>query len=154
MTDVLLRKAVPADIGQLVELCQLHAEYEGATYDPMGKAEKLAQVLVADPAVLHCLVAVSGSTLLGYATATKEFSTWDADYYLHMDCLYLRAEARGLGLGTQFINQLKALARQLNCSHLQWQTPANNDKAIAFYHQQQARSKDKKRFYLDAGAEE
>jgi len=151
MTDVLLRKAVPADIGQLVELCQLHAEYEGATYDPLGKAEKLAQVLVADPAVLHCLVAVSGSTLLGYATATKEFSTWDADYYLHMDCLYLR---RSSGFGTQFINQLKTLARQLKCSHLQWQTPADNDKAIAFYHQQQARSKDKKRFYLDAGVEE
>lgn len=150
MADVLLRKAVPADIGQLVELCRLHAEYEGAAYDPVGKADKLTQVLFAEPAVLHCLVAVSGTTLLGYASATKEFSTWDADYYLHMDCLYLRAEARGLGLGTQFIHQLKTLAQQLNCSHLQWQTPADNDKAIAFYHQQQARSKDKKRFYLDS----
>lgn len=146
MTDLIIRKVEPGDIDQVVQLCRLHAEYEGTAYNKTGKADKLVEAFFSDNPVVHCFVAIRSEKLVGYATATKEFSTWDADYYLHMDCLYLIDEARGTGIVGQFINVLKILARKNRCTHIQWQTPVDNEKAIAFYYKQQAISKDKKRF--------
>jgi GNAT superfamily N-acetyltransferase len=149
VTYPIIRKVEPQDIDQLVDLCSLHAEFEGSTYDKTGKAKKLKLAFFSNPLSAHCLVAEKDREILGYTTATKEFSTWDADYYFHMDCLYILEKARGEGLGSKFIKSLKKLARDNKCTHIQWQTPLNNEKAITFYHKHGATSKDKKRFFLD-----
>jgi GNAT superfamily N-acetyltransferase len=149
MTYSIIRKVEPQDVDQVVKLCSLHAEYEGSTYDKTGKEKKLRHAFFNEPSSAHCLVAESDGEILGYATATKEFSTWDADYYLHMDCLYILEKARGEGLGSRFIKTLKKLAYDNKCTHIQWQTPVDNEKAIRFYHKHGAMSRDKKRFFLD-----
>lgn len=149
MNDPLIRKVGPEDIEGVIELCALHAEFEGGEYNKRGKADKLSEACFQFPPLVHCLVAVQDGRLVGYATATKEFSTWDADFFLHMDCLYVCEEARGGGLGSGFIVELKKLAIAESCTHIQWQTPVNNKKAISFYLKEKAVSKDKKRFFLD-----
>lgn len=144
----MIRTVERQDLPQLLVLCGDHARYEGATYDPAGKHAQLEAAIWSPQPALFVLVAVEGDTLTGYASATREFSTWDADYFLHMDCLYISESHRGHGLGYQFVEQLKQLARQLHCTHLQWQTPADNHSAVRFYQRLGATSKDKKRFFL------
>ena len=120
MSNSIIRRAELNDIDSIINLCELHAHFEGAEYDREGKRQKLSKLLFQEPSQLHCLVAEKNDELLGYATATKELSTWDAEFFLHMDCLYILEKSRGEKLGYKFISEIKKLAKELECSHIQW----------------------------------
>jgi ribosomal protein S18 acetylase RimI-like enzyme len=143
-----IRPAQEKDIESVVELCAMHAAYEKSEYDRTGKASKLRHAIFKAHPSLFCFVVEQDGNVVGYSTVTKEFSTWDAEYYLHMDCLYLLESTRGAGLGSLLINTLKEFAGLHSCTHIQWQTPVDNISGIRFYEKQGAVSKDKKRFYL------
>jgi ribosomal protein S18 acetylase RimI-like enzyme len=143
-----IREARPADIAEIIRLCGEHAEYEQADYDATGKEERLLHHLFADTPRLYCLLAVQDNEVLGYATYMYEFSTWDAGFYTHMDCLYLRPRARGQGIGEALVQEIAKAAKAQGCSLMQWQTPDLNVRAIKFYNRIGARAKGKQRFYL------
>lgn len=132
----------------LAALCVEHAAFEGTAL-AQGPAPRAlhAALFGAEPPLL-CWVVECGGEITGYATATREFSTWRAGYYLHMDCLYLKPQARGRGLGEHLVRMLAGDALRLQCEGMQWQTPASNLRAAAFYRRLGAHSRDKLRFYL------
>lgn len=142
-----IRFAEKADVKALIGLCELHATYEKAPYDKTGKAMKITTDLFCPDPIVHCLVVESNAALIGYATYMKQYATWDADYYLYMDCLFLKECARGLGIGEKLMRRIAVEARTLGCSSLQWQTPEFNERAIKFYHRLGAISKSKERFF-------
>lgn len=148
MSDILLRKIQKHEIKELINLCALHAKYENASYDKTGKEEKLHLALFKKDSNITCFIAVQNEEILAYATVIKEFSTWDADYYIHMDCLYIKESQRGKGLGAKFMSKIKEHTKDLGCNHIEWQTPNDNFNAIKFYEKMGAKSKDKKRFFL------
>src|SRR5687767_5058903 len=123
MSDYKIRRAKPEDLPELVVLWQEHADFEQAEYSPHGKEQKLKVHLFGEQAVCFCLVVEMNNTLAGYATYTKEFSTWDAGFYIHMDCLFIRPYARNLGAGKQLIERIVSEARAIRCYQIQWQTP-------------------------------
>ena len=142
-----IRCATPADIPQIVDLCREHAVYERAEFNPEGKASLLSGYLFGPHEVLKCLVAECNDSLVGYATFMKQFSTWDAAFYLYLDCLFLKEEVRGKGAGRQLMNKVKEYALEENCKLIQWQTPDFNTGAIQFYQKLGAVSKTKERFF-------
>ena len=148
MSDILIRKIQKHEIKELVNLCALHARYENSSYDKTGKEEKLHLVLFKEDSNITCFVAIQNEEIFAYCTLILEFSTWDADYYLHMDCLYIKESHRGKGLGEKFMSKIKEHAKDLGCKHIEWQTPNGNFNAIKFYEKIGAKSKDKKRFSL------
>ena len=130
----LIRAVSLDDIEALIELCAEHAAYEGASYDrQQEKRERLSSALFSASPRLYAWVVEQHGELVGYATATQEFSTWDATSFLHLDCLYLREEARGTGLGRHLVLEIAWLACHLGCVNMQWQTPEWNEHAIRFY---------------------
>ncbi|MEM6325632.1 MAG: GNAT family N-acetyltransferase [Bacteroidota bacterium] len=147
-----IRPACEADLPSLISLCADHAAYEGATYDPTGKAEPLRSLLFGEAATLRGLVAAGISGLLGYATWSPQVSTWDARWYAHMDCLYLRPEARGIGLGWHLVARVVRDAHAAGLVQVQWQTPQGNVRAMRFYDRLGATQRPKARFILDAAA--
>lgn len=148
----LIRPASPGDMEALVALCAEHAAYEGTFYDSRDKGEQLSAALFSPSPRLHAWVVEQQGRLVGYATATQEFSTWDAAVFVHMDCLYLREEVRGVGLGRLLMIEIAYLALTLGCVQVQWQTPAWNERAIRFYRRLGAEGKEKVRFCLPADA--
>lgn len=147
-----IRWAMPEDMDELVRLCTEHAAYERSSFDPAGKEEALAQMLFAPDARLKCLVAEEDARLIGYATFSVEVSTWDADRYMHMDCLFLRPEARNKGIGRALMRRIAQEARDQGLIRMQWQTPSFNVDAIRFYDRLGPEKKEKYRMFL--GAEE
>ncbi|MFF8839562.1 GNAT family N-acetyltransferase [Streptomyces sp. NPDC015130] len=158
-----VRHARVEDLGRVVELVAEHAAYEKAAPPAPGLATRLAGLLFGDrgragepPAPagtdtprLRCLVAeLPDGGLAGYATCAPELSTWDGVAYLHMDCLYLTSTARGHGLGPLLMEAVRAEARALGLTEIQWQTPAWNEGAIRFYDRLGATSKEKRRYTL------
>jgi GNAT superfamily N-acetyltransferase len=144
-----IRFIVESDLSELVELCEAHALYEKVFYDKKGKTTQLRKGLFRESPKLFCLVAESESGIVGYATYMKQYSTWDANEYIYMDCLFIETNFRGLALGEQFVRRIQEEAKKLNCSLIQWQTPDFNTRAIKFYHRIGASSKSKKRFFLE-----
>ena len=148
MNEIQIRNVKENELGALVDLCELHAIYEDCTYDKTNKAINLKKELFGNNPSLICLVAVKNNKLLGYTSFVKEYSTWDADYFLYMDCLYILEQIRGYGLGKKFINEIIKCKEKLNCTHIQWQTPSTNLDAIKFYNKLGVTNKNKERFYL------
>lgn len=148
----LARHAHPEDLPRVAELAAEHAAYEQAGPPPADLAARLHRLLFdTETPRLRCLVAeLPDGTLAGYATCAPELSTWDAAEYLHMDCLYLTAEARGHGLGALLMSAVRREARTLGLPEIQWQTPTWNDGAIRFYDRLGATSKEKRRYALPA----
>jgi len=143
-----IRPAEQVDLDELLILMQEHADYEKASFSPDGKKQRLAKALFTEQPKLHCWVVETPTGLIGFASYTFDYSTWDAADFMYMDCLFLREQARGYGIGTEILERLKAVATHRQCINIQWQTPVFNQPAIDFYHKNNATSNQKVRFTL------
>lgn len=145
-----VRHAERSDLPRVAELAARHARYERSDPPVPDLAERLAALLFDSPAPrLGCLVAeLPGGEVVGYATCSPELSTWEGREYLHMDCLFLEPDHRGLGLGALLMDAVADRARALGLTEVQWQTPVWNEGAIRFYARRGALGTDKRRFSL------
>ena len=148
MTNADIRWAKPEDLDELVRMCAEHAEYERTSYSTGGKGLALAHMLFAPDARLLCLIAEEGGKVIGYASFSVEVSTWDADRYMHMDCLFLRPEARNKGIGRVLMQRIAQEALAQGVTRMQWQTPSFNVDAIRFYDRLGPEKKEKFRMFL------
>lgn len=147
--EYVIRYCRKEDLKTLVELCSKHAAYEQADYQPEGKEKLLEEALFSTTPRLYCLVIQSEDKVVGYASYTFDFSTWDAGVFLYLDCLYLESDFRSKGIGETLIKKLEAIAAQHHCVNMQWQTPVFNVRAIEFYQRIGGVAKEKIRFTLN-----
>jgi GNAT superfamily N-acetyltransferase len=147
----LVRSALVRDVARIVELCTLHAQFERTTINLADKHSLLTEALFVSSGCevepkLYCWVAEVNKTVVGYATATIDFSTWQCASYLHLDCIYIEQKFRGHGLGQQLMHSVYQFARIRQIKQVQWQTPNWNVDASNFYHQLGAIGFEKRRF--------
>lgn len=147
--DYIIRNCKETDLDKLVVLCEKHAAYEKATYVAEGKKERLQDALFSDSRQLNCLVAEVSGIIIGYATYTFDFSTWDAQKFIYLDCLYLEDDYRNYGIGAVLMDKVKQAGEAAGCINMQWQTPDFNEKAIKFYKRIGGVGKEKMRFTLN-----
>lgn len=146
MKPYIIRDARENDLDDLLRLMTDHAAYEQVVFDPVGKEGNLHKALFQLPVALRCFVIEMQGVLKGYCSFTIDYSTWDASSYLHMDCLYLDEDIRGMGIGSILLQRLAGVAREHHCVNVQWQTPLFNTPAIKFYRKNGATAKEKVRF--------
>jgi|TARA_B110000014_G_C19701085_1_gene367011 GNAT superfamily N-acetyltransferase len=140
-----IRIAEKKDFEAIKKLVKAHAKFEKASALSDNNLDKLSNYIFSTD-VVKCLVVELNNEIVGYATFMKQFSTWDANYYVYLDCLYLNEKTRGKGIGTQIMDKIKVYAKSINCSEIQWQTPNFNKEAIDFYKKLGADSVTKERF--------
>jgi ribosomal protein S18 acetylase RimI-like enzyme len=126
-----VRRVRETDLAAFVDLCTEHAVFERADYTPAGKLEALREAFRGD--LLLGWVAEATGSLIGYATASIDFSTWRAAKFMHLDCLFIRESARGRGVGCRLFRAVLEEAQRREISELQWQTPEWNLEADKFY---------------------
>ncbi|WP_200873900.1 GNAT family N-acetyltransferase [Dyella japonica] len=128
-----IRRAGGNDVPALLSLGAEHAAFERLPHRASQRAGALALALDGEPPRLHAWIARLGSEVVGYASATLDFSTLDGADYLHMDCLYVREAWRGHGMGLRLWAAVRDFARARQCATMQWQTPWWNVDAARFY---------------------
>ncbi|MFF7590624.1 GNAT family N-acetyltransferase [Kitasatospora purpeofusca] len=143
-----IRPAVPADLPAIARLCAAHAAFEDAGPVPADLASRLEPALFGPDPRAWCLVVDRGGELLGYATWSREFSTWQAAEYVHLDCLFVTEPYRGAGWGRALLDSVKDAAAARGAVEVQWQTPDRNTDAIRFYRRAGALGRPKVRFSL------
>ncbi len=155
---MLIRPATPEDLPALAALCADHARYERSGPVAADLADRLRPALFGPSPRLAALVLAGPdaerspdpdagcepATLAGYATWSREFSTWDGAEYTHLDCLYVDQAHRGGGHGRRLIEAVIAAVE----GPLQWQTPDWNTGAQRFYQRLGARGSAKIRYSL------
>jgi ribosomal protein S18 acetylase RimI-like enzyme len=137
-----IRRAKGNDQPSLFLMMQAHAKYEGHQLEFLEKQQH--RQLEALPVTIF--VVTINDELVGYMSVIKQFSTWELDWYLYLDCLYLNESTRGLGVGLQLMEKLKGFAKKNMIKTIQWQTPEDNLLAIEFYQKLGATSRHKQRF--------
>ncbi|WP_339862846.1 GNAT family N-acetyltransferase [Thalassospira alkalitolerans] len=141
-----IRPVQRADMPTLINLIADHAAFERQQVDKAHLAHALPDCFFGDDACARVLVAECGGELVGYGTASVEFSTWRAACFLHLDCLYLAPQSRGFGLGTRMLAAFANVARAQNLGWMEWQTPDWNEDAARFYRRNDAVGQAKLRF--------
>ena len=139
-----IRVATDKDQESILCLMKEHALFEGHELAFSNKHQQLNKL---ETLPVTIFVVESNNKLLGYMSVIKQFSTWDMDWYLYLDCLYLTKETRGQGIGLKLMQKLKHFAKENMINTIQWQTPKDNFTAIEFYQKLNAVNKEKQRFF-------
>lgn len=147
LRNMRIRFAEERDLSSIIELCKAHAQYERSYFKEENKKELLSKYILNLDSNIKCLIAESDTEIIGYATFFKQFSTWDAGYYMYVDCLFLKENARGNRTGKQIMELIRAFSKEEDCSIIQWQTPNFNTGAIKFYSRLGAERKNKEKFF-------
>lgn len=148
-----VRPIASVEVDELAVMCREHAQYERAA-EVRPDVARLREALFSPSPRLHAWVAAAqAGPLLGFASATIDYSTWHTRAFMHLDCLFVRESARGAGLGRRLLAEACNAARALGIDQLQWQTPDWNTSAQRFYARHGATAQTKVRFTLSLDAQ-
>lgn len=137
MPSSTIRPAVEADVPEIRQMIVDLAAYQKEPDAVKVTEERLAEQLFAkNPAVFaHVAEAPAGSgrRLDGFALWFLTFSTWEGEFGIHLEDLYVRAESRGSGAGKALMKSLAATAVERGFKRVEWSVLKWNAPTIAFY---------------------
>ena len=144
-TQVIIRPATAGDIPTLQRLITAHMRYEKAPVTVLN-AEALHEAMFSENKRLSINIAEVNKNVVAYISTTKEYSTWQLEEFIHMDCLFIAETHRNFGIGRMFMQHIANNAKAEGIKQIQWQTPDWNEAAIRFYERQGAQHNSKARF--------
>ena len=152
MTDP-IRKATPADLGDILQLIRDLAAYERQPDAVQATVESLHGTLFGPTPTAEAIVAEVDGEVVGVALYFTNFSTWSGRDGLYLEDLYVAPQARGTGLGKALLQRLARIAVSRGCARVEWAVLDWNAPAIAFYKSLGAVPKDEWTVYrLDGDA--
>ncbi|MGV9679696.1 N-acetyltransferase family protein [Nocardia sp. NPDC003482] len=129
----MIRRATPADVPAMVALVHELAEYERASEQCHLTVEQLHGALFGPAPALYAHVAQRDSEIVGCAIWFLNFSTWTGTHGIYLEDLYVRPQARGLGLGKRLLVELAREAVANGYHRVAWSVLDWNTPSIDFY---------------------
>ena len=135
--SVQIRKAVPEDVPEIIELIHELAIYEKEPDAVTVQAQTLCSQLFGEqPAVFaHVAQAPNGAgrRLDGVAIWFLNYSTWEGAHGIYLEDLFVREDARGRGAGKALLASLASVASSRGYARVEWSVLKWNAPSIAFY---------------------
>lgn len=131
--QAIVRHAFEADMGAIMELLALKAEFDGARDALVATEAKLRQAFFSSSPRVQVLLAVRDGQAIGFAIYFQTFSTYQAKPGIWLDDLYVREGDRSRGVGKALMAELARIARTLDCGRMEWTVAVDNDRGISFY---------------------
>ena len=130
---VLVRDAVPDDVGQVVDLVRQLARYERSEDAVQATEADFQRVLFCTSPQVFALVAEAEGKVIGIAVYFVSFSTWTGRHGLYLEDLFVVPGHRSRGVGRALLGSLAARALDRGCARLEWAVLDWNQPAIDFY---------------------
>ena len=130
---VLVRDAVPDDVGQVVDLVRQLARYERSEDAVQATEEDLRRALFCTSPQVFALVAEAEGKVIGIAVYFVSFATWTGRHGLYLEDLFVVPEHRSRGVGRALLGSLAARALDRGCARVEWAVLDWNQPAIDFY---------------------
>ena len=128
-----LRRAVRADVPEILRLIRALAEYEKLSHEVVASEAALAQTLFGDRPAAEVLLAEEGGRAVGFALFFQNYSTFLAKPGIYLEDLFVEPAQRGKGLGKALLAAVAKLAVERGCGRFEWAVLDWNAPAIGFY---------------------
>ena len=124
---VTIRPIEPGDLPRMLALCAEHAESIAYERLPYGVAQadtfELIEALFDTPRRAWAWVAESADELVGYISATVDFSILERGYHVNLDYPFVRSAWQHIGVEPHLFQRIVALAKNTGCLYIQLQAP-------------------------------
>ena len=137
-----IRPAVPADVVVIRQLIVDLAVYEREPDAVKASEADLHAALFGARPIAEAVLAEHDGGAVGLAVFFTSFSTWEGKGGLYLEDLFVRPEARGLGVGKALLVHLAGIAVARGYARFEWQVLDWNAPAIGFYRALGATAKD------------
>jgi GNAT superfamily N-acetyltransferase len=130
-----VRLATPEDIEALATLTEeMNRSYGASEVEPLGlRRQQIREALFGDVPAAYTLLATDAGYAVGFATYSFLWPAVGLTRSLYLKELYITPARHRSGVGRQIMESLFELARQYDCSRLEWTTDQDNPGAQAFY---------------------
>jgi len=128
-----LRRAVRADVLEILRLIRALAQYEKLADEVVATEAALAESLFGATPAAEVLLAEEGGRAVGFALFFQNYSTFLARPGLYLEDLFVEPAFRGKGLGKALLKAVARIAVERGCGRLEWAVLDWNAPAIGFY---------------------
>jgi len=131
---ITIRSITRADLPQVLGFIRELAVYEHLEAQVVATEADLDVALFGARPFAEVVFACRGEAALGFALFFPNFSTFLGKPGLYLEDLFVRPEARGLGVGHALLAWLARTALERGCGRLDWAVLDWNAPSIGFYH--------------------
>ncbi len=128
-----IREAIPTDLPLIAALIRELAEYEKLAHEVRFEEATLGAYLFGPRPMAEVAIGEVNGVAQGFALFFHNFSTFEGRPGIYLEDLFVRPEARGVGLGKALLAHLAALAIERDCARLEWWVLDWNTPSIGFY---------------------
>lgn len=128
-----LRPATPTDVPVILAMIHELAVYEKLAHEAVGTAAALHADLFGERPAAEVLIGEVDGQVAGFALFFASYSTFLTRPGLYLEDLFVRPEARGVGLGKALLARLAAIAVERGLGRFEWSVLTWNTSAIDFY---------------------
>lgn len=128
-----IQTATEADVPQILTFIRALAEYERLAHLVVATEESLRETLFGQPRFAEVLIGEEDGKAAGFALFFHNYSTFVGRPGVYLEDLFVNPESRGKGYGRALLARLAAIARERNCSRVEWAVLDWNEPSIDFY---------------------
>lgn len=128
-----IRPAQISDTDTILHFIRELAIYEKAEHEAKATPEHIHNTLFCESPNAHGLICELDGKPIGFAIYFFSYSTWQGQYGIYLEDLYVSQHHRGLGAGKQLLTHLAGIAVEKGCGRFEWSVLDWNQPAIDFY---------------------
>jgi GNAT superfamily N-acetyltransferase len=140
MPTLHIRPATKADVSMIGTLIRELAEYEKEPDSAIATDAQLFDAHFGPRPIAESLIGEVDGKAQGFALFFHNFSTWTGRRGVHLEDLFVRPAARGVGLGKALFVEVARVAQARGCARLEWAVLDWNTPAIEFYKKMSAKA--------------
>ena len=133
LRDFAIRPAGPADVPVILSLIRDLAEYERLSHEVEATEECLRRNLFGERPYAEALIGELRGEPVAFAVYFHNFSTFLGKPGLYLEDLFVKPEARDLGIGRAILRRLARIAVERDCGRLEWSVLDWNKPSLDFY---------------------
>jgi GNAT superfamily N-acetyltransferase len=128
-----IRDATRADTALILGFIRGLAEYEKLLHEVTASEADIEAALFPAHPRAFCDIAEADGAPIGFAFWFYNFSTFEGDFGIYLEDLFVVPEARGTGAGLALMRRLAQRCRDEGLKRLEWAVLDWNEPTIQFY---------------------
>ena len=113
-----IRPAVKADTATILHFIRELAIYEKAEHEAKATEEHIHRTLFNEQPKAHAIICELNGEAIGFAVYFFSYSTWQGQYGIYLEDLYVSSAHRGVGAGKQLLTALPKLPSTMTAAVL------------------------------------
>ncbi len=151
MSEFVIKRADENDASVVLSLIKELAEYEKLLHEVVATEQMLKENLLNKHSNMEVILGYLDHKPVAFAIYFHNFSSFLGRKGIYLEDLFVKPEARGLGLGKKILIYLARLAKERGCGRLEWSVLDWNKPAIDFYKKLGAKPMDEWTVYRVTG---